>query len=65
MAHFSTMEAWAHLLVAFDLAKHHRCWPLVTRIPILANIPIRMLTTAEIIAVEVALVVVSRLVARL
>ncbi len=59
------MEAWAHLLVAFDLAKHHRCWPLVTRIPILANIPIGMLTTTEIVAVEVALVIVPRLVVRL
>ncbi len=59
------MEAWAHLLVAFDLAKHHRCWPLVTRIPILANILIGMLTIAEIVAVEVVLVIVPRLVARL
>ena len=52
------MEVWAHLVVAFDLAKHHRRWPLVAHIPILANIPIGMLTTTEIVAVEVALVIV-------
>ncbi len=59
------METRAHLLVTLNLAKYHGCWPFVPRISVLTNILIRMLATAEVVAVEIArvVVVIARLMA--